>query len=177
MPAWASISATLADWRPPKVTAVWTLPPVEYAGIPKCLDIGTRLQQVLLNRQKCHITPPRRRGKGEPYKFMLSSWYKRWFTNRSYFSFNYVPLAMLPNCKPTIVTSPSFPGSQTQATKRKFPFVNCSVINQHLGKRTWRGVEKLRYTAFENVSVKYICVTNFWRAGICGPTVFLFFFF
>lgn len=61
MQVWVSISKRLADWKPPKVIAVGTLSPVSYAGIPKGLNIGTRSQQVLLARQRCHITPSRRR--------------------------------------------------------------------------------------------------------------------
>lgn len=47
----------------------YVLLPVEYAGIPQCLDSGTRSQQVLVNRQRCPITRLQEEGviKAEPH--------------------------------------------------------------------------------------------------------------
>lgn len=69
------------------------------------------------------------------------------FTHRSYFPFNQVPLRMLLNFKPMIVTSPSFPSSQIQTAWEKiFPFVGCS------GGKAMKGREKL--STFRNVNWK-----------------------
>lgn len=65
MPVWVSISVRLADWRSLKDEAIWTLSPVEYAGISKDLDIGTTSKQVLFNGQRCPLTPSKRKGDHE----------------------------------------------------------------------------------------------------------------
>ena len=62
MPVWVSISVRPADWRSLKDEAIWTLSPVEYAGISKYLDIGTASKQVLFNGQRCPLTPSKSKG-------------------------------------------------------------------------------------------------------------------